>query len=52
MGWVWIKKYPRLIRAVSREDALRVARKYLRPENSILVVVANQKMADIESLGA
>ncbi len=40
--------YSRIIQSVSREDVLRVARKYLQPENCILVVVANQKMADIE----
>ena len=48
LGLDYPKKYSRLIHSVSREDVLRVARKYLHPENSILVVVANQKMADIE----
>ena len=48
LGLDYPEKYPRLIQSVSREDVLRVARKYLHPENCILVVVANQKMADIE----
>jgi predicted Zn-dependent peptidase len=30
---------------VTKEDVLRVARKYLDPEKYILVVVANQKKA-------
>ena len=48
LGLDYPEKYSRLIRSISREDVLRVARKYLHPENCILVVVANQKMADIE----
>jgi zinc protease len=48
LGLDYPEKYCRLIQSVSREDVLRVARKYLHPENCILVVVANQKMADIE----
>ena len=48
LGLDYPERYSRLIQAVTREDVLRVARKYLQPENCILVVVANQKMADIE----
>jgi len=48
LGLDYPEKYPRLIQSVTREEVLRVARKYLQPENCILVVVANQKMADIE----
>jgi zinc protease len=48
LGLDYPEKYSRLIQSVTREDVLRVARKYLHPENCILVVVANQKMADIE----
>lgn len=48
LGLDYPERYPRLIHGVTREDVLRVARKYLHPENCILVVVANQKMADIE----
>ncbi len=48
LGMDYPEKYPRLIQSVTREDVLRVARKYLHPESCLLVVVANQKMADIE----
>ena len=48
LGLDYPEKYSRLIQSVTREELLRVARKYLYPENCILVVVANQKMADIE----
>lgn len=48
LGLDYPERYSQLIQGVSREDVLRVARKYLHPENCILVVVANQKMADIE----
>lgn len=36
---------PNYINSVTKEDAIRVARKYLVPENYVLVVVANQKKA-------
>jgi zinc protease len=45
LGLDYPEKYPSLIRSVTREDVLRVARKYLHPENYILVVVANLKVA-------
>ena len=48
LGLDYPERYSRLIQSVTREEVLRVARKYLQPENCILVVVANQKMADIE----
>jgi zinc protease len=48
LGSDYPERYSQLIQGVTREDVLRVARKYLQPENFILVVVANQKMADIE----
>ena len=48
LGLDYPEKYSRLIQSITREDVLRVARKYLQPENCVLVVVANQKMADIE----
>jgi zinc protease len=48
LGLDYPDKYSRLIQSVTREEVLRVARKYLHPENCILVVVANQKMAGIE----
>jgi zinc protease len=48
LGMDYPQRYSRLIQGITRGDVLRVARKYLQPENCILVVVANQKMADIE----
>lgn len=41
-------KYPSLINSVTREEVLRVAKKYLHPENYILVVVANLKQAGMD----
>lgn len=45
LGLDYMEKYPGYINLVTREDILRVARKYLDPENYVLVVVANQKKA-------
>ena len=43
------QKYPSLIDSVTREDVLRVARKYLKPDASILVIVGNMKEAGIDT---
>ena len=48
LGSDYPEKYPRLIQSISREEVLRVARKYLHPDLCILVVVADQKIAEIE----
>ncbi len=48
IGLDYPEKYPSLIRSVTREEVLRVARKYLDPKNYILVVVANLKEAGFE----
>lgn len=48
LGLDYAEKYPTLIRAVTREEVLRVAKAYLHPENYILVVVANLKEAGME----
>jgi zinc protease len=48
LGLDYAKKYPVLIRSVTREDVLRVAKKYLHTKNTILVVVANLKEAGME----
>ncbi|MGD0624222.1 MAG: pitrilysin family protein [Thermodesulfobacteriota bacterium] len=48
LGLDYPDKYPSLIRAVTRDDVLRVAQKYLHPNNYILVVVANLKEAGME----
>ncbi len=43
LGQDYPEKYPALIRAVTREDVLRVARSYLHPEQYVLVVVGDLK---------
>lgn len=43
LGEDYIDKYPDYINSVTKEDILRVARKYLDPENFVLVVVADQQ---------
>jgi zinc protease len=48
LGLDYPEKYPSLIRSVTREDVLRVAKAYLHPENVILVVVANLKEAGMD----
>lgn len=41
LGMDYPERYPEIIRAVTRKDILRVARKYLHPQQGILVVVAD-----------
>ncbi len=48
LGLDYPEKYPSLIRSVSREDVLRVAKKYLHPEKYVLVIVADLKEAGLE----
>lgn len=48
LGLGYPEKYPSLIQSVTRDEVLRVAQKYLDPENYILVVVANLKEAGME----
>ena len=48
LGLDYDKKYPDYINAVTKDDVLRVAKKYLATENSVLVVVANQKKAELK----
>jgi zinc protease len=48
LGLDYPEKYPSLIRSITREEVLRVAKTYLHPENYILVVVANLKEAGME----
>ncbi|MDH5767388.1 MAG: insulinase family protein [Nitrospirota bacterium] len=45
LGLDYVEKYPGYINSVTKDDILRVARKYFNPENSVLVVVANQEKA-------
>jgi len=48
LGLDYPEKYPSLIRSVTREEVLRVAKKYLYLEKYILVIVANLKDAGME----
>jgi zinc protease len=48
LGLDYPEKYPSLIQSVSREEVLRVAKKYLDPKNYILVIVANLKESGME----
>jgi zinc protease len=48
LGFDYPEKYPSLIQSVTKEDVFRVAKKYLYPENYILVVVANLKEAGLD----
>jgi zinc protease len=48
LGLDYPKKYPNLIRSITREEVLRVAKKYLHPDNYILVIVANLKETGLE----
>ncbi|HSB34524.1 MAG TPA: pitrilysin family protein [Nitrospirota bacterium] len=49
LGLDYPQKYPSLINAVTREDVLRVAKKYLHPDNMVIVVVADQKKAKLKN---
>jgi zinc protease len=48
LGLDYPEKYPFLIQSVTKEEVLRVAQRYLHPENYILVVVANLKEAGFD----
>jgi len=48
LGLDYPEKYPVLINGVSREDIRRVAKKYLRPDKMVIVVVANQEKANLK----
>lgn len=43
LGTGYIDNYPLYINNITKEDVLRVAKKYLDPENYVLVVVADQE---------
>ncbi|HMK49252.1 MAG TPA: insulinase family protein [Thermodesulfovibrionales bacterium] len=49
LGLDFPEKYPSLIRAVTKEDVLRVAKKYLHPEDYVLIVVADLKEAGMNT---
>jgi len=48
LGLDYPQKYPKLINAVTRVDIQRVAKKYLHPDQMIIVVVANQEKAKLK----
>jgi len=48
LGLDYPARYPKLIQSVSREEVLRVAQKYLHPDNYIMVIVADLKAAGLE----
>ncbi len=47
LGLDYPEKYPALINAITRDDVLRVARRYVRPGQYITVVVGNLKEAGL-----
>lgn len=49
LGLSYFEDYPKAISAVTKEDVLRVAQKYLNPDLYALVVVAKQAEARIDS---
>jgi zinc protease len=48
LGLDYPEKYLSLIRSITREEVLQVAKKYLHPKNLILIVVANLKEAGMK----
>ena len=48
LGLDYPDRYPDIIRKVSRDDVLRVAKAYLHPERLIVVVVADQTKAGLD----
>lgn len=48
LGLDYLKKYPDYINKVAKEDVLRVAQKYLHPDQYALVVVGNQKEVKVK----
>ncbi|NTW61029.1 MAG: insulinase family protein, partial [Nitrospirae bacterium] len=43
LGLDYPQRFPKLINAVTREDILRVAKKYLDPDRMVVVVLGNQE---------
>ncbi len=48
LGLDYPQKYPKLINAVTREDILRVAKKYLDPDKIIIVVLGDQEKIQLK----
>ncbi|HEY2990093.1 MAG TPA: pitrilysin family protein [Candidatus Binatia bacterium] len=49
LGLDYPDRYPDIIRKVTRDDVLRVAKRYLQPEKLIMVVVADQAKAAVKT---
>src|SRR5271167_241639 len=49
LGLDYAQQYPKLIEAVTKDDVLAVAKKYLHPDSMIVVAVANQSDAKIKT---
>jgi zinc protease len=43
LGLDYPERYPKIINALTREDILRVAKKYLDPDRMVVVVLGNQE---------
>ncbi len=50
LGDDYIQKYPEYIKSVTKEDIIRVAKKYLDAENYVLIIVGNLKFIDVSSI--
>jgi zinc protease len=48
LGLDYPQQYPKLINAVTREDILRVAKKYLDPDKMVVVVLGNQEKIQLK----
>jgi len=48
LGLDYIDRYPDYINGVTKDDILRVAKKYLDPDNFVLVIVADQEKAALK----
>ncbi len=48
LGLDYSDRYPEFIRAVSQEDVLRVAQKYLRPGQAVLVILSDEEKAALQ----
>jgi zinc protease len=48
LGLDYPQRYPAIINTVTKEDVLRVAKKYLDPDRMVIVVLANQEKAKLK----
>ncbi len=48
LGLDYPQRYPALVNGVTKDDVLRVARKYLDPDRMVIVVLANQEKAKLK----